>query len=88
MDLITSHGFGGDLGTQGIQYLQHKRPELKVWTTSCSWYKSGGIDFARNYVDQINKIGVNALIPWAIIQTPPKWPGGDPNPNLALYHHR
>ncbi len=79
--LITSHGFGGDFGTQGIRHLHEFRPELKVWTTSCSWYKSGGVDFARNYVDQINQIGVNALIPWALIQTPPKWPGGDPNPN-------
>jgi O-glycosyl hydrolase len=79
--LITSHGFGGDFGTQGIRFLHQQRPDLKVWTTSCSWYNSGGVDFARNYVDQINKIGVNALIPWALIQTPPKWPGGDPNPN-------
>ena len=88
LGLITSHGFGGDYGRQGIDFLrrrhprnQNLKPELHAWTTSCSWYKSGGVDFASNFVQQINRVGVNALIPWAIIQTPPKWPGGDPNPN-------
>lgn len=85
--LLTSHGFAGDMGVAGINFLRRNprgtnaRPDLRAWTTSCSWYKSGGVDFASNFVDQVNRIGVNALIPWAIIQTPPKWPGGDPNPN-------
>ena len=81
--LITSHGFGGDYSRGGIDFLkkQRNRPDLRVWTTSCSWQKTGGIDFCRDFVNLISKLGLNALIPWALIQTAGGWPGGDPNPN-------
>ncbi len=81
--LITNHGFGGDYMGRGIDFLrEHRgRPDLKAWTTSCSWQTEGGINFTRDFVGLVRRIDINALIPWAVIQTPPKWPGGDPNPN-------
>lgn len=85
--LLTSHGFDRDYIPTGLNFLRdhHRNPNLKpglkAWVTSCSWYKSGGVDFSTNIVGHINEVGVNALIPWAIIQKPSKWPEGDPNPN-------
>lgn len=81
--LITSHGFAGDYSRRGIDFLKisRNRPDLRVWTTSSSWQKTGGIDFCRDFVNLISQVALNALIPWAIIQTAGGWPGGDPNPN-------
>lgn len=84
LGLITSHGFGtGDAFTSmGVDLLRLKRPELKTWTTSMTW---GRMDaWFLSYIHaQIYTVGVNAVIPWACIQTD-TWIGGDPNPGTAI----
>ncbi len=84
MGLITSHGFGsgGAFTSVGVDLLRLKRPDLKAWTTSMTW---GRMDATfLSYVHaQIYKVGVNAVIPWACIQTD-TWVGGDPNPGTAV----
>ena len=89
MGLITSHGFTGgggewfaDWRSTGIDYLRLRRPELHAWTTSMTW---GRMDhnFVVDIIRQIYETKVNALIPWAAVQTS-KWVGGDPNPGTAF----
>jgi len=85
MDLITSHGFG-DHSSVGIDLLREKKPGLHAWATSTSW---GQMD-ARNIRDMhviIYTVKANGIIPWAGIQRPPKWVGGDPNPGNAFTVH-
>jgi hypothetical protein len=82
--LITSHGFGRVYDAYGIERLRAVNPDLHAWTTSTSWMREGGVDFARDFVDQVYRLKLNGLIPWAIIQRVPYWPGGDPNPNPPL----
>jgi len=84
LGLITSHGFGGRHDPAGIETIRALRPELHAWTTSASWMKTGGAGFCANFADQIYRLGLNALIPWAVIQRTPYWPEGDPNPNPPL----
>lgn len=89
MALITSHGFGdGDaINSQANDLLRHKRPELHAWTTSMTWGGQKGIpnymfmDYIRR---NIYNAKVNAVIPWATIQTS-TWVGGDPNPGTAFF---
>jgi hypothetical protein len=84
LGLITSHGFGGQRQNNGIgpAYLRLKRPELKSWTTSTTW---GLMDTSllENIRQNIYDVKVNAVIPWATIQTN-TWVGGDPNPGTAF----
>jgi hypothetical protein len=63
--------------------LREKKPELHSWITSYSWGKMG-TDFIKTAHEQIYSARVNALIPWAGIQTPTQWYGGDPNPGCAI----
>ena len=82
--LITSHGFGAGAAftSMGVDLLRLKRPELKAWTTSMTWGRMDATFLA--YIQaQIYAVGVNAVIPWACIQTD-TWVGGDPNPGTAI----
>ena len=92
LGLVTSHGFYsggyrnrwfGPHTSEGIDLLREKRPMLKVWVTSTSW---SNMD-AKNIKEMHGNIytsKVNGIIPWAGIQRPPLWVGGDPNPGSAL----
>ena len=90
--LITSHGFisglpgdafYGDFRSAGIDKIKEKRPKLHVWTTSTTW---GQMDasFIYNLHELIYSTKSNAVIPWAGIQRPTLWVGGDPNPGNAI----
>jgi hypothetical protein len=81
LGLITSHGFGKVYDAGAIELLRARRPGLHAWTTSTSWLKEGGVEFAVDFADQVRLLGLNGLIPWAAVQRVPYWPGGDPNPN-------
>jgi len=85
LGLITSHGFGSGRSTNsslGVDLLRLERPELHAWTTSMTWGRMDAqfLEFIRQ---QIYWVGVNAVIPWACIQTD-SWVGGDPNPGTAI----
>ena len=88
--LVTSHGFGTSdvIISEGVDLLRLKRPELHAWTTSMTWGKKTTTDY--EFVDLIRlniyQAKVNAVIPWACIQTN-TWVGGDPNPGTAFYVH-
>jgi hypothetical protein len=86
LGLITSHGFG--LGPQannslGVDVLRLAKPELHAWTTSMSFGKMD-VSFVEMVRQNIYASKVNALIPWAYIQTD-DWTGGDPNPGTAFW---
>jgi hypothetical protein len=82
--LVTSHGFGSEdaIRSTGIDLLRTFRPELHAWTTSMSWADMDvdSLDLIRL---NIYKAKVNAVIPWAAVQTL-TWVGGDPNPGTAF----
>ena len=95
LGLITSHGFYhgvlgsrwyGDHESRGIDLLREKRPDLKAWVTSTSWGKMDTY-FITEMQGNIYTSKVNGIIPWAGIQRPIKWVGGDPNPGAAIYVH-
>jgi hypothetical protein len=84
--LITSHGFG--LGraannSLGVETLHLLRPDLHAWTTSMSFGRMD-VTFPEMVRQNIYAAKVNALIPWAFIQTD-TWIGGDPNPGTAFW---
>ncbi len=89
MGLITSHGFGlgKDINSKANDLLRLDRPELHSWTTSMTW---GGRDNMREFdfvyimKRNIYEAKVNAIIPWAALQTS-TWVGGDPNPGTAFF---
>ncbi len=90
--LLTTHGFlNGDFsrmsyGTasaSAIARLHERRPDLHAWVTSYSWGRMD-VAFVQAAHEHIYHAGVNALIPWAGIQHPPSWLGGDPNPGTAI----
>lgn len=94
IDLITSHGFyAGNYGhwfgehcSVGTDLLREKKPGLHAWVTSTSWSRMN----ARNTKEMHGNIysaKVNGIIPWAGIQRPAKWVGGDPNPGSAFTVH-
>lgn len=91
MALITSHGFySGNYGrwfgehkSAGIDKLRAKRPELHAWVTSTSWSKMDASNIKEHH-GNIYTAKVNGIIPWAGIQRPAKWVGGDPNPGSAF----
>ena len=87
LGLITSHGFmkvkpGVDVGA-GVDLLHRKRPELHAWTTSMSWSAMDAA-FINDIRRQIYDAKVSGVIPWAAIQRPGQWVGGDPNPGCAF----
>lgn len=91
LGLITSHGFySGNYGrwfgehkSAGIDKLRAIRPELHAWVTSTSWSKMDAFNIKEMH-GNIYTAKVNAIIPWAGIQRPPHWVGGDPNPGSAF----
>ena len=91
LGLITSHGFySGNYGrwfgehkSAGIDKLRADRPELHAWVTSTSWSKMDAFNIKEMH-GNIYTAKVNAIIPWAGIQRPPHWVGGDPNPGSAF----
>lgn len=92
MGLITSHGFhfGApgdarfcDFRSSGSDKIRAQRPELHSWTTSASWAEMDA-RFIYNFHELIYSAKSNAVIPWAGVQRPPLWVGGDPNPGNAI----
>lgn len=88
--LITSHGFFngtygrwyGDHRSVGIDILHAVRPDLRTWVTSTSWAKMD-VMFVNQLRNSVYSAKVNAIIPWAAVQTA-TWVGGDPNPGTAI----
>ncbi len=91
LGLITSHGFKGaprgtwygDWRSVGVDAIREKRPGLHAWVTSTSWAQMD-VWFMDEIRNNIYAAKVNAIIPWAVIQRPGKWVGGDPNPGTAF----
>jgi len=91
LGLVTSHGFYvgsygrwfGEHRSVGIDVIREKRPTLHSWVTSTSWSKMDA-DNLKEMHGNIYSAKVNAIIPWAGIQRPAKWVGGDPNPGSAI----
>jgi hypothetical protein len=91
LGLITSHGFYsgkygrwfGEHNSLGNDVIRAKRPEMHSWVTSTSWSKMDA-DFIKEMQGNIYTSKVNGIIPWAGIQRPSKWVGGDPNPGCAF----
>ena len=63
--------------------LRQRREELHAWVTSTSW-SAMNVDFVKEIHGNIYTSKVNGIIPWAGIQRPPHWVGGDPNPGSAI----
>jgi hypothetical protein len=87
--LITSHGFGegNEINSHAGDLLRLKRPDLHAWTTSMTWGNRRMVneyDFVNLIRRNIYDAKVNAVIPWACIQTL-TWVGGDPNPGTAFF---
>lgn len=92
LGIITSHGFYvggydnrwyGSHTPKGIETLRSLRPGLHAWVTSTSWSRMDS-RFIKEIWGNIYEAGVNGIIPWAGIQRPPLWIGGDPNPGCAI----
>ncbi|NSW93886.1 MAG: hypothetical protein HPY62_04150 [Bacteroidales bacterium] len=92
LGIITSHGFYngsydnrwyGSHTSAGINLLRVKRPDLHAWCTSTSWSRMDA-RFLKEIWGNIYEAQVNGIIPWAGIQRPPLWIGGDPNPGCAI----
>jgi hypothetical protein len=91
LDLITSHGFyNGSYGrwfgehkSAGTDRLRAERPDLHAWVTSTSWGRMDAFNIKEMH-GNIYTAKVNAIIPWAGIQRPAHWVGGDPNPGSAF----
>ncbi|NLH41327.1 MAG: hypothetical protein GX448_05760, partial [Planctomycetes bacterium] len=61
-------------------------PELHAWVTSTSWSQMDAANVKEMH-GNIYTAKVNGIIPWACIQRPAKWVGGDPNPGTAFRVH-
>ena len=91
LGLITSHGFYngnygrwfGDHDCLGTEMIREKKPDLHAWVTSTSWSKMDAKNIMEMH-DNIYTARVNGIIPWAGIQRPVQWVGGDPNPGSAF----
>lgn len=94
LGLITSHGFYvggygrwfGEHASMGTDLLREQRPELKAWVTSTSWSQMDTRN-VKEFHGNIYTAKVNGIIPWAGIQRPAQWVGGDPNPGSAFTVH-
>ncbi len=91
LSLVTSHGFyNGNYGrwfgehrSVGIDLLREKKPSLHAWVTSTSWSRMDA-DNLKEMHGNIYTAKVNSITPWAGIQRPVQWVGGDPNPGSAF----
>lgn len=89
MGLITSHRFTkGKKNTPNDLIrtvdLDLNNRYLHSWVTSTGFVKMY-IDFLYNYHHEIYEGGVNAIIPWALIQVKDMWIGGEPNRGCAIW---
>jgi hypothetical protein len=90
LGLITSHGFYGrnvgrwygDWRSAGIDAIRAQKPGLHAWVTSTSWSQMDVYNVWEMH-NNIYSAKVNAIIPWAAVQTN-TWVGGDPNPGTAI----
>jgi O-glycosyl hydrolase len=81
LGLLTSHSFGPDtwLTPAGANLIRSYKPEIRTWVTSSSW-GSADMHMPHQVALNINKVKVNSIIPWAVVQTPSQWHMGvDPN---------
>ena len=91
LGMVVSHGFYaggygrwfGEHRSVGVDLIREKRPEMKAWVTSTSWSKMDA-DNLKEHHGNIYTAKVNGIIPWAGIQRPAQWVGGDPNPGCAF----
>ncbi|MGQ9621514.1 MAG: hypothetical protein ACUVTX_11110 [Bacteroidales bacterium] len=92
LGVVTSHGFYaggydnrwyGSHTAVGINMLRSKRHDIHAWCTSTSWSKMDS-RFVKEIWGNIYEAQINGIIPWAGIQRPPLWIGGDPNPGCAI----
>jgi len=92
LGLITSHGFFvgtyenrwfGDHNCMGTELIRSRKPDLHAWVTSTSWSRMDTKNIKEMH-DNISSARVNGIIPWAGIQRPEQWVGGDPNPGSAF----
>lgn len=91
LGIVTSHGFYngrygywfGEHRSVGIDIIRDKKPGTHCWVTSTSWSDMDA-DFIKEVHGNIYTAKVNAIIPWAGIQRPTQWVGGDPNPGSAF----
>ncbi|MCL6613680.1 MAG: hypothetical protein K6U03_03495 [Firmicutes bacterium] len=91
LGLITSHSFYsgtygrwyGDHRSLGNDIIREKRPGIHSWVTSTSWSKMDA-KFIYEIRGNIYSAKVNAVTPWACMQVPSRWVGGDPNPGTAI----
>lgn len=92
LGLITSHGFFvgtyenrwfGDHNCMGTELIRSRKPDLHAWVTSTSWSRMDTKNIKEMH-DNIYSARVNGIIPWAGIQRPVQWVGGDPNPGSAF----
>jgi hypothetical protein len=91
LGLITSHGFYvgnygrwfGEHTSAGTDYIRERRPEMHAWVTSTSWSQMDTKNVKEMH-GNIYSAKVNGIIPWAGIQRPSQWVGGDPNPGSAF----
>jgi O-glycosyl hydrolase len=94
LGLITAHGFqswgwgrwNNVHTSRGVDVLRARRPDLHAWVTSTSW-KGMDVEFIREIWGNVYVSKVNGLIPWAAVQRPGKWVGGDPNSGCAIWVH-
>ncbi len=92
LGIVTSHGFYsgnyenrwyGNHTPNGLTKVRSKRPDIHAWCTSTSWSNMDA-KFVKEIWGNIYEAEVNAIIPWAGMQRPPLWIGGDPNPGCAI----
>ena len=76
----------GEHKSEGIDILRAERPDLHAWVTSTSWSNMDANNIKEMH-GNIYTAKVNGIIPWAGIQRPPLWVGGDPNPGSAFTVH-
>ena len=92
LGIITSHGFYtggyenrwyGSHTAVGTALVRSKIPGIHAWCTSTSWSNMDS-RFVKEIWGNIYEAQVNGIIPWAGMQRPPLWIGGDPNPGCAI----
>lgn len=92
LGLITSHGFiswgwhrwNPYHTSRGTDMIREERSKMHAWVTSTSW---GTMDteFVRQIYSNIYTSKVNGILPWAGMQRPGLWVGGDPNAGSAFH---
>ncbi|AHM60758.1 hypothetical protein D770_12520 [Flammeovirgaceae bacterium 311] len=87
--ILTSHGFigdhkdwFGDWRSDGNDLIRLKKPQMHSWVTSMTW-GSMNLNFLEDVRRQIYDAKVNALIPWATVNTE-RWWYNSPNVGTAI----